>query len=554
MWPFKKKEKRSLANPEKWLVDMFAGGTKSATGKYVTPDTALQVSAVYACVRVLSETIASLPLHVYRRLDSGKARDADHYLYPLLHDAPNPEMTSFEFRETMMGHLCLRGNAYAEKVIDRVGRVKELWPLHPDRVTVERDKETRRLVYTVTIQGEAKQFRLDSDRILHIRGLSGDGILGYNPIQLSKESIGLALATEEYGGRFFGNASRPGGVLEHPGKLGEEAAKRLKKSFEEMHQGLEQSHRIAILEEGLKWHQIGISQDDAQYLQTRKFQVNDIARVFRVPPHLIGDLERATFSNIEHSSIDFVVHTIRPWLVRWEQAIQQRLFDAGEVGHFVEFLVDGLLRGDVQSRYSAYATGRQNGWLSADDIRELENMNPLPDGQGKTYLLPLNMVPADQVTKNNAVMKQGDMGEEKDIDEMGEENKVRMHRAFNRLFQDAIIRIIKRERADVLRQARKKQDVAEFEKWLNEFYKEHECFIRRNITPVMTSFFEMSGQGVAVDEYIDEFVEKHTRNSVANIKTVSNNADREKVLAAMFDSWESGRNAGEGVIKELIHA
>lgn len=547
MWPFSRKEKRSgLANPQAWLVDMFTGGTKSATGLNVTPDRALQASAVYACVRVLAETIASLPLHVYKRLARGKEKATDHYLYPILHDAPNPEMTSFEFRETMMGHLCLRGNAYAEKVYDRAGRIKELWPLNPDRVTVARDKATKQLIYTVTIPDEARKVELGSDRILHIRGLSGDGIIGYSPIKLARESIGLSLATEEYGARFFGNGSRPGGVLEHPGKLGAEARKNLKKSWEDMHQGLEQSHRIAILEEGLKWHQIGIVPEEAQFLETRKFQLNDIARIFRVPPHLIGDLERSTFSNIEHSSIDFVVHTIRPWLVRWEQALKLRLLREreGDQIYFAEFLVDGLLRGDVQSRYNAYAVGRQNGWLSADDIRELENMNPLPGEQGKTYLLPLNMVPADQTAKV------GDMAKDKGLQGEDKKQKQRFNNAFRHIFRDAIIRIIKRERADVLRQVRKKTNAEEFGKWLDEFYKEHEDFVRRNITPVMTSFLEMSGQAEAIEDSVNEYVDKHIRNSIENIQMIiRNESDREKSLAEMFDTWE-GKRTAEMAIRE----
>lgn len=533
-----------MSNPQAWLVDMFTGGTKSATGVNVTPDRALQASAVYACCRVLSETIASLPLHVYKRLDRGKEKAVDHYLYPILHDAPNPEMTSFEFRETMMGHLCLRGNAYAEKVYDRAGRIKELWPLNPDRVTVARDKATKQLIYTVTIPDEARKVELGSDRILHIRGLSGDGIIGYSPIKLARESIGLSLATEEYGARFFGNGSRPGGVLEHPGKLGTEARKNLKTSWEEMHKGLEQSHRIAILEEGLKWHQIGIAPEEAQFLESRQFQAVDIARIFRVPPHLVGILDRSTFSNIEQQSIDFVVNTIRPWLVRHEQAYKQRLFDVDDVDHFAEFLIDGLLRGDIQSRYTAYSVGRQNGWLSADDIRELENMNPLPDGQGKTYLLPLNMVPADQTAKV------GDMAKEKGMQEDDKKQKQGINGAFQRLFKDAITRIIKRERADVLRQVRKKTNVEEFEKWLDEFYKEHEDFVRRNITPVMTSFLELSGQAEAIEDGVNEYVEKHIRNSMANIRTlIANETDKEKTLIEMFDTWE-GKRTTEMAIQE----
>lgn len=240
-------------------------------------------------------------------------------------------------------------------------------------------------------------------------------------MRLAREAIGMALATEEYGARFFGNGAKPGGVLEHPGKLSKEAQDRLRTSWNEMHQGLSKQHRIAILEEGMSYKQIGIPPEDAQFLETRKFQLNEIARIFRIPPHLVGDLERATFSNVEQQSIDFVVHTIRPWLVRWEQAIKLKLFTPTERRRFfAEFVADGLLRGDIKSRYEAYAIGRQNGWLSADDIRELENMNPLPDDTGKVYLVPLNMVPADKVYEQ---FKQTDPGQQLEGGDNGEQTQ-----------------------------------------------------------------------------------------------------------------------------------
>ena len=252
---------------------------------------------------------------------------------------------------------------------------------------------------------------LTDDRVWHLRGLSNDGLDGYSPISLMRQAIGLSMAAEKFGAKFFGNDARPGGILLHPGQLGDEAAKRLTETWESRHGGLSGAHRVAVLEEGLSYKEIGIPPDDAQFLETRKFQVNEIARIYRIPPHMLADLERATFSNIEHQSIDFVTHTIRPWLVRWEQSIKQNLMvPADRDRYFAEFLVDGLLRGDTKSRYEAYAIGRQNGWFSADDIREMENLNPLPDGKGEEYLIPLNMIPAGSAPATVAETDEGDRG------------------------------------------------------------------------------------------------------------------------------------------------
>lgn len=376
-----------------WLLGLdLDTGYGSNAGVNVNEYNAMQVSAVYACVRVLSETIASLPLPLYRRLERGKEKATYHPLYFLLHDMPNPDMTSFTFRETLMSHLLLWGNAYAQVIRNGKGNISELWPLLPDRMSVERDLISGQLVYKYSKDGQ--QILLKQEEVLHIPGLGFDGIKGYSPIHMAREAIGLALATEEFGSRFFANGARPGGVLEHPGVVKD--PEKLRKSWEEVYKGVKNSHKIAVLEEGMKYHEIGIPPEDAQFLETRKFQLNEICRIFRVPPHLVGDLERATFSNIEHQSIEFVVHTVRPWLVRWEQAITKCLLREGERKiYFPKFTVDGLLRGDFKARMEGYAIGRQNGWLSANDIRELEDMNPIPEEQGgDIYLVNGNMIPA----------------------------------------------------------------------------------------------------------------------------------------------------------------
>lgn len=388
--------RKATSNVKKhWFSDLLGLGT-TKTNIVVNEQTAMSVSAVFSCVRIISETVASLPLITYERTPDGKRRATKHPIFSVLHDYGNDEMTAFNVREIMQQHLCTHGTAYAEKELDGAGRLKGLWPLPPTNVTTVRNPDTNELAYQVVLPN-GQQVLFPRDRIFKIVGFGGDGIKGASILSMAREAIGLAIATEQYGASFFGSGARPGGVLEHPGALTEEAAQRLRSSWNEMHSGLDKSHRIAILEEGMSYRQIGLPPEDSQFLQTRKFQIEEICRIFRVPPHLVGSLDRATFSNIEHQGIDFVVHTIRPWLVRWEQAILSQLLTAEErKRYFAEHNVDGLLRGDVKSRYEAYAIGRQNGWLSADDIRELENQNPLPDGQGKKYLVPLNMVDAAQ--------------------------------------------------------------------------------------------------------------------------------------------------------------
>jgi HK97 family phage portal protein len=253
-------------------------------------------------------------------------------------------------------------------------------------------REEGKVVYRYTLAREGINLTLAPWQVLHIPGLGFDGLLGYSPIAMAREAVGLAMATEEFGARFYNQNAQPGIVLKHPNRLSNEARDNLRKSWEDSHRGLDKAHKAAILEEGMSLEKIGIPPDDAQFLETRKFQRSEIASFFHIPPHMIGDLDKATFSNIEQQSLEFVVYTMRPWLVRWEQAINQKLIL--QENYFSEFLVDGLLRGDIAARYSAYAVGRQWGWLSANDVRELENMNPI-DG-GDTYLTPLNMLPAEE--------------------------------------------------------------------------------------------------------------------------------------------------------------
>lgn len=381
-----KKLKNSYDSPS---YTYFFGGSNA--GKRVTDKTALQHIVVYACVRVLSEAIAQLPLHVYKYTDNGKERVPKHPLYFLLHDQPNPEMTSFVFRETLMSHLLIYGNAFAQIIRNGRGDVIGLYPLMPDRVKVDRD-EKNRLIYIYSRYDEANpnvkkmgDIVLGAEDVLHIPGLGFDGLVGYSPIAMAKNALGISLACEEYGASFFANGASPSGVLEHPGVI--KNPEKVRNAWRQAY-GSGNSHKVAVIEEGMKYTPISIPNNEAQFLETRKFQLEEIARLYRVPLHLIGDLEHATFSNIEQQSLEFVKYTLDPWIVRWEQSMQKALLSDSEKGtYFIKFNVEGLLRGDYASRMQGYATARQNGWMNANDIRELEDMNQIPDELGGNLYL-----------------------------------------------------------------------------------------------------------------------------------------------------------------------
>jgi HK97 family phage portal protein len=378
---------------ERYLAWAFGGGA-SASGIVVNPQTAMQSAAVYSCIKVLSESIGMLPMNIYQR---GKDNSSltllrDHPLFSLLHDQPNDFQTSVEFWEMLVLSLNLRGNAFAYVNRASSGRVVELLPLHPDMVRVEM-KSGFELVYQITMpDGSFKSF--GPGEIFHIRGLTLNGWLGISPIAYARESIGLALATEKFGGQLFRNGAKMGGVLEHPGKLSEESYKRIKSSFDDATSG-ENAHKTALLEEGMKFSKITMTADDSQFLDTRKYQRSEIAAIYRVPPHMIGDLEKATFSNIEQQSLEFVNYSLMPWLVRIEKAIKRDLMSPKERQSITaKFNVSGLLRGDATARASLYHNGILDGWMTRNEARALESdtgnvFNPL---EGLDLpLMPLNM-------------------------------------------------------------------------------------------------------------------------------------------------------------------
>ena len=370
---------------------VFGGQSVIAGMPSPSIDESLALPPVFACIRVLSETVAGLPLITYQETrNGGRERATNHPLYRVLRRSPNTEMTAFEFEELMTSHCAGWGNAYAQIIFDGSGRVRELWPLRPDRMTVERKGGVLRYSY---LQSNGQEVPLAAWQVHHRRAMVMDGLVGMSPLRVAMLAVSLGMATEEFGARFFAQGAKPGFILSHPSQLTDKAWERLEARWNAG--GGENAHKVKIIEEGMTVEKIGIPPEEAQFLETRRFQAQEIARLFRMPPHKIGLLENATFSNIEHQAIEFVTDTIRPWLIRNEQSMYRDLLSESEqAAIYFEYLVDGLLRGDTASRYQSYSVARQWGWLSANDIRRMENMPPI-DG-GDVYLQPLNMSPAGQ--------------------------------------------------------------------------------------------------------------------------------------------------------------
>lgn len=376
-------------------------GFDSAAGMAVSPETAMRLSAVFACVRVVSESIASLPLIIYRRLpNGGKERAIDHPLYRVLHDTPNIWQTALEFIEMMQGHLELRGNAFSRILPGPRGAIDQLVPLHPDLVQVYR-LPNGRLRYQVRSRWSAEIKNYAQEEIFHLRGLSSDGLVGLSPVAVQRETIGRGLGLQDYGSRFFSNNSVPSGVLTHPGKFKDDNAREKFRESWTKAQTQENQHKVAVLEDGLDYKAIGVSNRDSQFLEAMQATDIQICGMFRVQPHKIGLLDRTTHSNIEAQNIEFVVDTLRTRIVRWERRINVDLIDPlNEVldgsEYFGEFLVDGLLRGDFKSRMDGYAVGRQWGLLTPNTIARIENWEPIPEDKGgDDYWRPVNMTPTD---------------------------------------------------------------------------------------------------------------------------------------------------------------
>jgi HK97 family phage portal protein len=485
------KQATTAAVPEQWFVNYFGGGVPTKAGVVINNDNALQISTYFACVRNISEDVAKLPLITYKPLTpQGRERVYDHPVYEIMHDAANSEMTAMTFRETLTAHAINWGNGYAYIERDRLGNVIALWPLRPDRVRPYRDDATKRIYYEVQDDKGNKTNFIAFD-ILHIHGLGFDGLIGYNIGRYSRECVGGLVAAQEHAAYYFKNGSNATGILEMPQAMSEKSKKNLSDSFNKEYGGAQNTGKTIILEEGAKFNKTSIPPEESQLLETRQFSVPEICRWFRMPPNKVADSTRAQgWSTLEQTNTDYVTDTLMPWFVRWEQECGRKLFTKAdkEEGLFVKHLADGLLRGDIQNRYAAYATGRQWGWLSVDDIRDKEEMNPLPDEKGQIYLEPLNMKEAGTETPSNLPPK---LPQNPQQDQQRNQQQDEALSAMKESVADDIsIRISNAEISEIEKHIEKSSDAVGFQKWLNEFYVKHEkycalcleCYVKHPIT------------------------------------------------------------------------
>jgi len=548
--------------PGGFLYGGGVGGPKTKAGSAVSELNAMKLSIVWCCIKILSEDTASLPLHLYRRLEGGgKERATEHPLYGFLHNEPNPEMTAMSFRETFASHLLSWGNAYAEKEFGRgmVGRdrIVALWPIAPNRVTVFRD-DKKQIKYRITIPKGFGPVELPKRQILHAPGLSFDGLVGYSPIAAAREAIGLGMALEEFGALYFGNGTHPSAVVTHEHVLKDPKA--MREALVEVYGGLGNAHRLMLLEDGMDIKNIGIPPEDSQFIETRRLQNIDIGtRVYRLPPQMYGEYDKAsTYASAEQFAIDYVTKTLRSWLVRLEQSYNMNLLSPEERGeYFFEHLVDGLLRGDIKSRYEAYAVGRNNGWLNADEIRELENMNPTEDGQGKIYLIPLNMMPATDAGKEKEPSQQESL-ENKAI------YRTRLESAYQRIFIDAANRVLRKETKRLRWGMEKHAENGDFNAFIDEFYQEMPEYIKNQLLPAFMSLadailgmelelndLKLNGNKASFERFVSDQVAIYAENHINLSRLELSESLRMGAFKEKMDTWETER-AGEIASNQTI--
>ena len=574
-------------------------------GGSVSPSQAERMAMVFACVRVLAESVAMLPLVLYETTPGGgRERAISHPLYTILKDLPNPEMTSVELRMAMMRHLALYGNAYAQKVRNGSGRLLELWPLRPDQMEIKRAPDGV-LVYEYTLEDGKKQY-FRQDEIMHIRGLSSDGVTGLSPIATAKREFLASDARSEYAAAFYENGARPGGVLKHPGRLSDTAYGRIRAAWENRHQGPGNANRIAILEEGMDFSDVAIPQSDQQFIEQEKLSASRIAAIFRVPAHMVNDLERATFSNIEEMGQEFVDYTLSPWFVVWEQAISRDLLKPNErPRYYAKHVAQALLRGNAASRAQFYANGLQWGYFSINDVRALEDLNPVEDGD--TYFVPMNMVPLEVAVNGQSSTVNGQSStEETPADgqrsvehpagctcgqhgrggrggqgksaetsfltraEDGQEslrvNRVEMARAQLPILEEIAGRLVRRETRDVRRQLEKSmkaRGMDDFRAWLEEFYGSFDGVVVDFFRAAMLSYARQAmlaaaselgekpkGLTTGLREFVNGYLEamgaQWARSSRLQIEALIDEAtaagtDPAEAVTQRLDGWEETR-------------
>jgi HK97 family phage portal protein len=548
------KENRStLKNPRKWLVDFFRGGTETYAGKRVDEEKAMEVSAVFACVDRLSSAMAALPLQVYKDTEKGREKARNHFAYSLLHEQPNDELTSFTFRQLQMAHLLLWGNSYAEIERDNANRAKKLHPLPPWKVEPKKD-DSRGLYYELMVDG--KKRTLYQDQVLHIRSLGLDGLKGLSRIAMARQAVGLSMATEEYGARFFGNGAHPGGIVEYPETLSDEAYDRYKKDMRQKYEGLSKAHRLMLLEEGMKYHQTGIPPEDSQFLETRKFQLTEIARIYNVPLHLLQQHEKSTSwgTGIEEMNIGFVVFSLTPYLVNWEQELDKKVVTTK--GHYAEHNVEGLLRGDSESRAEFYNTMFNIGAYSINDIREKENENEIGPA-GNVHYVPLNMIPAEEATNIEAGDDENNNRYKKALKEFRARRSATKRRnirdRYKSKVRNAAEKVVGKEikaiRKILEQELRNEQN---FRDKIVSFYDEFPDEIQNEMRPVLKNMADdiaaEAASEINLEDYsINDFFEDYMTAMAGGYTGYS----RGQLLALMDEAVEKNKNAADLIEERL---
>jgi len=564
----------------RWNLQGAGGSGNAFTGANVSMETAMGVPAVMAAISVLTEDVGSLPWFLYHRLPRGRELAIKHAVFTVLHDRPNPEMTSMEYREIGVGHVVGWGNSYSQIIRSKAGKVAELWPLRPDRMNVARDNSAtgkpKRYLYTMP---DGSQQAFLQQEILHVPGFGFDGLVGYSKITMAKQAIAILMATEQFTGSFFANDARPGVALEYPKKLSDKALENIISTWNLSYQGSGKRSKVAVLEEGVKITEIGLPNSDAEFIQTKQFGLEEVCRIFRIPPHKLQHLVRATLNNIEQMGIEYVTDCLRPLLVKWEQRVNMSLLTLAEQAEYYnEILVEGLMRGDMAARYSAYAVGRQWGWLSQNDVREKENMNPVPGGD--TFMVPLNMVQIGDTTAQGEPMDstQGNRSRKLLIDQFSDE--LRMKRAKSSVamrrrlmntqkpvIQDVAARCLRREIHDVKEAAARflkgpsaasARDAGQMDVWLTNFYQGHQDFVRKQFAPVMTGYGQLvagaAGDEVSADGWtpeVEQFVRAYLNSYAVRHCGISEAETRKMIEKVLTEAAASGTDPLEALNGEL---
>lgn len=540
--PERRGDPTTLLNPAQWFIDwLTGGGGLTKAGVSVSEQTALSISAVWGCVRAIAEDVAKVPLEVLEELAPDESTPVPgHPLHRLLNIEPNDEMDAFLFREALTAHCLGWGNAYAEIERTNGGRPVALWPMEPSCTFPRRVYDSAdgygRIVYDYN--GQDRRARgIPAEDVLHVRGLGFDGRVGYSVIRVARESLGMTLAAERFGAAFFGNGARPSGALKHPGKLSEQAAKNLRASWAEMNAGVDNAGKPAILEEGMEWASFTIPPEDAQFLQTRAHQVLEVCRWFRFPPHKLADLSRATFSNIEHQSLNYADDTLGGWFRRWEAEGRRKLFAPAESRLKLEHNEAELKRGDLKSRYDAYAVGRQWGWLTANDVLRMEGRNPLPENIGGFTLAPINMTKPELLEGFAKLGVAGKLAESKDQQRA---RSAAVGAAVTRAFTPAIEQALRSSLRVEADRARRAQARGDLRSWSAKFYEEHREEVRGRLFPAVESLagaIRAACDGeLDVAATVEDLARAHCEQSRREIESLSGDQ-----AEAQLAGWEGRR-------------